>query len=339
VNVTVNPSPLITAVADQRICLGNAVQLTANSNAGNYQWNPSPNSGLSCYTCPNPVASPLTTTTYIVSTVNSFGCSNRDTVKVTVIPPFTMNVQPLRDTICIGESVQLVANGASNYLWSPSATLSCNTCNNPIATPVTTTLYQVIGSDNYNCFKDTVRVELAVGRYPIITMPASQVLSTGTLYTIVPQITNGPIVDYEWTPELNLSCADCPHPVAIVREDICYQLKAENQYHCADTAEFCIRAFCENTQVFIPNTFTPTQATNNIFRVRGTGIKSIRSFRVYNRWGEIVYEASNIPPNGDGWDGKIRGVMATPDVFVYTAEVVCDNGVPFTYRGNVTLLR
>ena len=75
--------------------------------------------------------------------------------------------------------------------------------------------------------------------------------------------------------------------------------------------------------------------------VRGTGIKSIKQFRVFNRWGELVFEKSNFSPNDPkyGWDGKIRGILATPDVFVYTAEVLCENDVPYTYKGNVTIIR
>jgi gliding motility-associated-like protein len=200
-------------------------------------------------------------------------------------------------------------------------------------------VYEVVGKDLFNCFTRTATVEIAVGNYPIITMPPNQVLATGTNYTIFPTFVNGPIWKYQWTPPINMDCYACATPTATVRKDVCYELRAENQYHCADTATFCIRAFCENSQVFIPNTFTPTASTNNIFRVRGSGVKTIRSFRVFNRWGELVYERSNISPNGEGWDGRIRGVMANSDVYVYTAEVLCDNDVPFTYKGNVTLIR
>jgi gliding motility-associated-like protein len=339
VTITVNGIPSITAINDQRICLGGSVQLSANSSVGNYQWDPSPNSGLSCYTCSNPVASPTLTTEYIVSTVNVAGCRNRDTVLVTVIQPFTMTLQPQVDTICIGDTIRLIANGASTYIWTPASTLSCSTCFNPVASPRSTTVYEVVGKDDYNCFSSSLSATIVVGEYPTITMPPSQVLATGTNYTIVPVITNGPIVKYDWTPSVNLDCDTCANPIASVRKDVCYELIATNQFQCADTATFCIRAFCENSQVFIPNTFTPTASTNNIFRVRGTGIKTIKTFRIFNRWGEMVYERTNIAPNGEGWNGRVRGVMASSDVYIYTAEVLCENDVPFTYKGNVTLIR
>jgi len=104
----------------------------------------------------------------------------------------------------------------------------------------------------------------------------------------------------------------------------------------------CIKVFCENGQVFIPNTFTPdNDGINDRFLVRGEGIKSVKNFRIFNRWGELVFERSDFPPNqaSFGWDGKVRGVLSTPDVYVYTAEVVCENDVLFTYKGNVTVIR
>jgi PKD repeat protein len=344
VRITVNQKPTISASTDQRICLGRSVQLNASSNAGNYQWDPSPNSGLSCYTCPNPIASPTTTTVYIVSTINTAGCRNRDTVKVTVIPPFQMDVQPLEDTICIGESVQLIANGAANYVWSPAYSLSCSRCPSPVATPPVTTVYTVIGSDGFNCFTDTARIRVAVGRYPEITLANPPTSQTGDSVLLQPQITNGPIRTYTWTPNIDLGCNDCPTPKAYIRRDRCYTLRAENIYGCADTATACVTAFCQNAQVFIPNAFTPGSSDiNDRFYIQGRGFM-IKHLRVFNRWGEVVFEANNVNPNDRSldraaWSGKVRGVMATSDVFVYMAEVQCDNGTSFTYKGNVTLIR
>jgi gliding motility-associated-like protein len=339
--IVVSPLPTITASSDQRICLGQSVQITANSSANTYQWTPL--SGLSCYDCPNPIASPTTTTGYVVSTMTNFGCKARDTVNITVIQPFTMTVSS-NDTICIGESVQLIANGAPNYLWTPAYSLSCNRCPDPIATPTITTIYTVTGTDSYRCFTQVRTIEIAVGQYPVISMADPSIQQTGDSVLLQNQITNGPIRYYDWTPPRNLNCDDCPMPKAYVSGDICYTLTAENLYGCKDTGVVCIRAFCQNAQVFIPNTFTPDgDNLNDVFYVRASGIKSVKRFRVYNRWGEIVFERSNfnptIPDVRFGWDGKIRGVPATPDVFIYTAEVICDNDVPYTYKGNVTLIR
>jgi hypothetical protein len=75
--------------------------------------------------------------------------------------------------------------------------------------------------------------------------------------------------------------------------------------------------------------------------VQGKGIKVVKHFMIFNRWGELLFESSNFMP-GDpayGWDGKVRGKPATPDVFVYVCEVLCDKGFPNIYKGNVAILK
>jgi len=105
-----------------------------------------------------------------------------------------------------------------------------------------------------------------------------------------------------------------------------------------------VSTFCQNSQVFIPNAFTPDgDGKNDVLMVRGTGIKQVKNFRIYNRWGQVVFERANFNVNDPqfGWDGKIRNTtsLAQPDVYVYYCEVVCENDTPFTYQGNITLLK
>ena len=70
-------------------------------------------------------------------------------------------------------------------------------------------------------------------------------------------------------------------------------------------------------------------------------IKQVKQFTIFNRWGQIVFERQNFQPNdpSSGWDGKIKGTPAASGVFVYIAEVVCENDVHYMYKGNVTLLK
>jgi gliding motility-associated-like protein len=126
-----------------------------------------------------------------------------------------------------------------------------------------------------------------------------------------------------------------------IKDNACYDVKGINSYGCSGSAVICVKVFCKSSQVFIPNAFAPRGdiGANKILVVRATGISSVRSFRVYNRWGKVVFERSNFPPNSPdfGWDGTINGRLADSGVYVYTAEVLCENGVPYTFKGNVTL--
>jgi gliding motility-associated-like protein len=94
--------------------------------------------------------------------------------------------------------------------------------------------------------------------------------------------------------------------------------------------------------VFIPNAFTPDgDGVNDMLFVQGKGIKIVKTFRIFNRWGELIFEKNNFSPGDErsGWDGKIRGIPAPPDVFVYMCEVVCEKGIPFMFKGNVAIIK
>jgi gliding motility-associated-like protein len=99
---------------------------------------------------------------------------------------------------------------------------------------------------------------------------------------------------------------------------------------------------CEGKNYFVPNTFSPNNdGQNDVFYPRGTGLDRIQSMRIFNRWGEIVFEKKNFAANSpsDGWNGMIRGKSAASDAYVYIIEVVCDNGQVVPIKGNVTLIR
>ena len=337
-NLQVNPTPNIIASADVVLCLGNSTNLNAIGST-NYQWTPV--QGLSCTNCASPVAAPLVTTSYVVRGTNSFGCSSTDTVVVTVMQPFSMNVSP-NDSICIGDRSTLVASGASSYNWSPSSTLNSTTASTVIASPAVTTTYRVIGFDGANCFTDTAFVTVAVGNYPVVNLGADMLVASGTTKQMTSVVQNGPIVNWSWSPANGLSCSNCPQPIATILADITYKVKVTNNYGCSAEDTISFKTFCKDAQTFIPNAFTPDgDGINDVLMVRGSGIVTVKTFRIFNRWGEVVFERANFPPNNPsyGWDGKINGIPGAPDVFVYTAEVICGNGTSFTYKGNVSLIK
>ncbi len=336
--IQINPSPVVTATPSLNICSGAGTQLNAIG-AATYQWLPL--QGLSCYTCPSPLASPVVTTPYVVEGKNSFGCAAYDTVVVTVIQPLQLLVSG-NDSICIGQSVNLSASGASSYSWSPAQGLDNTSISNPTASPTVTTTYRVVGYDGFNCFTDTAFITIGVGKYPTINLGPDLTLATGTLHPLTSVVTNGPIRNWVWSPSTNLNCTTCPTPVAEIKKDITYSVIATTAYGCPASDTISIKAFCQESQVFVPNAFTPdNDGTNDILMVRSKGIVQVKTFRIFNRWGELIFERSNFTPNSPahGWDGKVKGQKAGPDVFVYTYEVICENGTLFTNKGNVSIIQ
>ncbi len=99
---------------------------------------------------------------------------------------------------------------------------------------------------------------------------------------------------------------------------------------------------CEAGNLFIPNTFSPNgDGLNDVFYPRGKGIHGIKTLRIFDRWGEVVFEQSNFQVNdiSKGWTGTFRGKLASQDVYVYTIDVICENNVVFSLKGNVALIR
>ncbi len=151
-------------IPDESICEGGEVQLVASSNSNNAIWTWTPATGLSCTDCPNPIASPMITTTYTV-TMESAGCTLTDDVTVTVQSGQAANYVIIDDTaICLGSSIPLggAADPDATYTWSPSGDLDLTDPANPIASPTTTTTYTLEVTNTISGCSSTDQVTIEV---------------------------------------------------------------------------------------------------------------------------------------------------------------------------------
>ncbi len=371
-----DPNPPTKPIAGYNppVCSENELNLSASSATSNlidpvdYVW-VGPAFGSTPDTTRNTVYSfPSANTsyngTYIVYAIQNNCISLPANFSVNILQSPVKPIITTRAPLCIGDALSLQAtsflpgqnpNPTLNYTWTgPGRGFPVNAPNAQINSVIIKDagVYTItVFSPATGCSSKTDTL-IGIGGYPIVDLGQSPLtLPTGQILDLNPQIVNAaeanilPIKVFEWNPSANISCDDavCGAPKLAVKNNACYAVKATNIYGCSGSDTICIKVFCENTQVFIPNAFVPQGglAENSIFMVRGSGIGSIKSFRVFNRWGQIVFERSNFPPNAPayGWNGKVNGVLAEPGVFVYTAEVICDNGIPYFYKGNVTLIR
>lgn len=335
--VTIHPLPALDAGGDVVICR-NAPRLLQASGAVKYTW--SSTGSLSCTNCSGTMVNPSQSTRYYVEGESAYGCKTTDSVYVTVQQPFTIGAGK-GDTICVGERFRLEANGADRYSWSPAMGLDKTDVPNPYANPTATTVYQVVGSDNYHCFTDTAYVPVTVYPYPQLDLEAEKTVVVGTSVTLQPKISPD-VTQIQWTPGTWLSCIDCPVPVATPRQTTSYKLWVTNEGGC--TAEKVARLFvvCNGTNVYLPNTFSPNNdGVNDVFYPQSKGVASIKSFRIFNRWGELVFEQFSFQGNdrSKGWNGMQKNRPAVDDVFVYVMEVACDNGEVLYFKGDVTIIR
>lgn len=205
-------------------------------------------------------------------------------------------------------------------------------------TPGTFTI-TAIATNSTGC-KDTTRQNVYVNPLPVVTMPGQMTIQAGFPVTI-PATYSPNVSSWIWSPSTGLSCANCPTPDAGPKFDTRYQVFVRDVNGCTNIGSILVVVICKNANLFIPNTFSPNKdGSNDVFYPRGRGLERVKSLRIFNRWGEVVFEKTDFPVNDPaaGWDGTYKGKKAQADVYVYQAEVFCDNGDIIRLNGNIALV-
>ncbi|HLA58398.1 MAG TPA: T9SS type B sorting domain-containing protein, partial [Puia sp.] len=268
------------------------------------------------------------------------GCVEKAYDTVHVIGPFPMPVSP-DTTICIGGIAYLYAENANSYTWSPSNTLNKKTGDSVIARPLGTTQYTVIGEDKYKCFFDTASVKVIVDSLPLVLIPTPDPVLAGTEVLIDP-IVSADVISYDWSPPLYLNCTDCAAPITTPLTPMTYTVTVKTAIGCTSSTTVTIRLLCLQSGVNMANAFSPNHdGHNDYFYPTGSGVKIVKSFQVYSRWGQLMYSRANFPPNDlkYGWDGNINGIPQPSDTYVFVTEMICFSGENFILKGTVELLR
>ena len=328
----------IIALTDTTICRNAGFTIRAES-LTIYTWQPA--NSLSCSTCANPVALPAADTWYrVTGTQAQTGCIKSDSILLKVVQPYALTTSG-NVVLCEKNNVQLQAFGAPFYQWSPSTGLNNAFIAKPVANITGTTQYQVIGYDSAACFNDTAKVSIRLAERPTVELGQDAVISVGNSYIFKP-VVSPDVVSYLWSPLSGLDCSTCPNPVLKVKGNMTFTLKVNNADGCSSLDNINIIVTCDQSTVFIPNTFSPNEdGMNDYFFPRGKGIYSINYFVIFNRWGQKVFEKKNVALNdqNNGWDGKLNGKKAESGAYTYLIEVVCDNNQSLKYSGNINLIQ
>ncbi|MES2284708.1 MAG: PKD-like domain-containing protein [Bacteroidota bacterium] len=292
----------------------------------------------------NPIHTYVSAGTYdiqlIASTVN--GCKDTVVVQANLAPIIPVLVSP-NDTICVGNSMQLLASGGISYTWSPSTGLSNDVIADPIANPDTTTTYTVsiVTVDVFGdtCVQNqTTTVSVTdPALYSIAATTDSDTIVQGQS-TIIHAITD-PSLTVIWLPSISLNNSGSFNPIATPQSTTTYTVSILDSDGCPKTASVTIYVMskeCDVANVFVPNTFTPNgDGNNDVLYVRGKEIKELY-FAVYNRRGELIFETTD---KNKGWNGMYNGAKSDPDVFAWYLRAKCFNEDELVNKGNVTLIR
>jgi gliding motility-associated-like protein len=324
----------ISVRSDTTICKGDAVQLSAQTNGLHFTWTPA--AILNNSNILNPVATVNANTNFqITATIGS--CNATANVNVFVVPYPAVSLGP-DTTICFSTSAQLhsVFQGTS-FSWSPTSSLSNPSSPNPIATPINTTTYVMSVFDNAGCPKpgrDSITV---------IVLPKVKAFAGNDTAVVVGQplhfnATGG--VGYLWSPPTALSNPNIHNPVATYDgsfDQIRYRVLVTDALGCMDSAFMTVKVFNTFPQIFVPTAFTPNgDGRNDVIRPIAVGIKNIEYFRIYNRWGQMVFSTSI---NGHGWDGRIGGKEQSTATFVWIVSGTDYLDRHFFRKGTVTLIK
>jgi len=141
---------------------------------------------------------------------------------------------------------------------------------------------------------------------------------------------------YAWTPSTGLSRSDTARPVFRSDREQDYRVRIETVTGCVTVDSLLVRMF-PSSEVYVPRAFSPNgDGHNDLLEVFLVGIREVRYFRVFNRWGQLVYETTG---RLQLWDGHVRGVRQPADSYVWLADCVTEEGVRIVRRGQVVLIR
>jgi len=335
--VTIKPLPDVFAGNDTMLCAGTSLQLSA-SGADLYTWQSA--AALSCTICSNPVINTIDDVYAYVTASNSEGCIKTDSVFISVKKALTLSV-PANVSICSGKSIQLSMEGAEIYTWSPAEGLSNPAINNPVASPSASIIYKVVASDSLNCFTDSALITVSVYQQPYVNLGDDITLNSANPVTLAP-VYSGDISSYRWTPSADLSCFDCPNPVASPKKNSTYKVEVTNAGGCTASDEINLFVKCDNSSVSLPTAFSPNNdGRNDKFGPLGSGIVMVSSFRIFNRYGQLIFINGNfrLDDKSGGWDGKCKGQDQPAGNYVYSIEFVCGNNEVSVVNGSVMLVR
>jgi len=333
VHIDVQPNPEVYIGGSRFVCEADTVRLIPSVMPGWYEhyiynWTPSshidkPNDASAVYTGAN-------SETIILTVSTPAGCTGVDSAQMIVLPGNFASIEP-EMTFCPHDSATLMPSGGVSYQWIPSMYLSGANEAMPVIKPITNQTYTIVATSADGC-KDTLTFTATVHPAAIIYLEDSVTLHPGETYQIDPQ-TNCTYAS--WTPAGGLSGKYIINPLASPEISTKYVMTGTTEYGCKTKDSIYVN-ISDETLITVPNAFTPGNGVNSEFKIIKRGIATLNYFRIFNRWGNLIFETTDID---QGWNGEYKGVPQPVGVYVYMIEGKAKNGKIFRKQGNVTLLR
>jgi len=276
---------------------------------------------------------------YTVSTVGRYGCVVKDSIYVHVADNH-FKMEPDYAEICSGEAVQLNVIDAYKGLWFDEnynipTYMSCTGCLSPSIFPTVPGLYpfNIIASDSFGC-ADTLQASVLVK-----PVPATNILNNDTTiqYGQSVRLYVEGAETYLWTPVSYVDDPRSPSPLVSPLENTMYIVTGYLEDGCHNSDSVWVKVD-RSGAILIPSAFSPNgDGVNDLFRIENLSFQKASTFRVFNRYGQVVYDGMS---NGNkGWDGLFKGKPSDVGTYFYQIQINYPDGKTENYKGDVTLVR
>ncbi len=281
------------------------------------------------------------TTSIVYLTANNGNCSYTDSIEITVFTDAVSISGP--DSVCLNvpQVYTAINNSQENfsYIWSPSTIIQGQNNQSAVTVtpPMSQYLYMQATSANGCIVNDSLYIGVSyINPAWVQANAVPGVVNPGTTVSLIGSPPGYP--SYLWVPSGLAQPSNTMNSQATVDETTVFTLYVSDGIcTVSDTTEVKVyEIICDMPYVFVPNAFSPNNDNNNdVLFVRGLFVEKM-VFRVFDRWGELVFESTDV---NYGWDGIYQGKKLDPDVFDYYLQVTCYGGLEKIIKGNVTLMK
>lgn len=333
--LNVLPAPQQILMADTLIvCQYDTVALTAQvlPFSNNYQYSWTPVNGLNNSNNLNVwfiADQSIDYTLTVQRPTNGIPCALSKRTRIIVNPGNFLQAAFTDTGICPGNKVAVHLGGAQSYHWSGTAdAIAVNSrMDSLLFYPQTSNRYTIVGTSDKGC-KDTLDINIEVYPNAVLSMPDSINIYPEEPYLLEPH-TNASY--FEWFPNSGINSVTTSTPLFYPEVNTRYFVKATTDRGCV--VEDSIDVLVKPASLGMPNAFNPNYES---FKVARNGIAKLHAFRIYNRWGQLIFETQDILK---GWDGVFQGTPQPVGVYIYQVEASGSNGQSLKQSGNVTLIR
>ncbi len=278
---------------------------------------------------------------YTVSIQDDLGCVRETSVLLEGPPPIELQGNYINSTcesLTSGKILlQTIGGGVAPYQYSLSGQ---SFQEEPNFENLGVGSYSLFAIDENNCVAvDTGRLTAPV--IPVIDLGEDKSIELADGIFLVPNTFTG-ADSIVWRPDPGLSCYDCKRAFADPVNPTTYFVSGTSADNCTTTDSIRINVL-KVYDVYAPNVFSPNSdgINDSFYLFGGPEVQAISSFRIFSRWGDLIYEQPTMVPNDGqfGWDGTWNGSDLTSGVFIWIADITFIDGVSLVYSGDVTILK